>query len=504
MFKNLIVLDIANNHNGDIKHGLQMVRAFAFLIKKYQGVFELGIKIQLRNLDKNADPPFIHPHNREDKGGYIERFLSTALSYDEHNLILGTARDMGFKTLATPLDERSVTEAVTMNVDFLKVASCSALDWPLLREISKQNKPVILSTGGLNEAEVSKAVAFLTRHVDLAINYCIPEYPTAIGSLGFDNLRALISKYPRHTIGWSTHEPPDCLMPGIIAYTMGARTFERHIQIPSQACLPNQYSSAPEQIDRWLYALRETKDAIDTSAFKYHNLDKLKRGIYLKNNIAGKTCITPEDVFYAMPLLEGQMKAGDLKKDTTAYKPLKALAPLLTKDKLPDPGLDNRFKVAATFAISLLEKANIHLHKRFQMTYSYHKGRDLFLSFGVIMTTVIKERYCKKLLFLYPGQSHPEHYHTYKHETFQLLYGDVTIVTSKDKIKTNLDPGETLTVNPFTNHSFSSVQGCILEEISTMPQGLSVYTDDNINMRADRKLTTIGWGYQSTINVEKS
>jgi N-acetylneuraminate synthase len=55
----------------------------------------------------------------------------------------------GFLLCITPFDEESVMIAVEMEVDILKVASCSADDWPLLEAVARTGKPVIASTGGL-------------------------------------------------------------------------------------------------------------------------------------------------------------------------------------------------------------------------------------------------------------------------------------------------------------------------------------------------------------------
>ena len=42
---------------------------------------------------------------------------------------------------------------------------------------------------------------------------------------------------------------------------------------------------------------------------------------------------------------------------------------------------------------------------------SHHYGIENFYDTGLSMITVVNEEYCKKLLFLLPGQSHPEQYH---------------------------------------------------------------------------------------------
>ena len=62
--------------------------------------------------------------------------------------------------ICTPFDEESVIPIVKMGFDVLKVASCSAKDWPLLEEVAKSNLPVIFSTGGLQLCEIDEVVSF--------------------------------------------------------------------------------------------------------------------------------------------------------------------------------------------------------------------------------------------------------------------------------------------------------------------------------------------------------
>ncbi|MDL2207713.1 cupin domain-containing protein, partial [Desulfovibrio sp. OttesenSCG-928-M16] len=88
-----------------------------------------------------------------------------------------------------------------------------------------------------------------------------------------------------------------------------------------------------------------------------------------------------------------------------------------------------------------------------------------FAEVGLTLIDCVNREYCKKLLVLLPGQSHPAHHHVHKEETFIVLHGDLT-VTSNDKART-IRKGDTMTMERLTPHSFHSEQGCVFEEIST-------------------------------------
>ena len=58
--KILIIGEIANNHNGDINKGIEIITQFSKVFKKYP-IFQYGFKLQYRDLDS-----FIHPDYEKD------------------------------------------------------------------------------------------------------------------------------------------------------------------------------------------------------------------------------------------------------------------------------------------------------------------------------------------------------------------------------------------------------------------------------------------------------
>ena len=70
--------------------------------------------------------------------------------------------------------------------DFLKIASCSATDWPLVEFIKKKasKKKIICSLGGLSSNEISKVISFFSdNNISISYLYCVAKYPTAAKDL---------------------------------------------------------------------------------------------------------------------------------------------------------------------------------------------------------------------------------------------------------------------------------------------------------------------------------
>ena len=78
IFKDLFVLDLANNHQGDLKHGNNIINEFAKIIK--QNKLKIGIKFQFRNLktyiDKNSSLKSSNKH--------VKRFKETELNIEDY------------------------------------------------------------------------------------------------------------------------------------------------------------------------------------------------------------------------------------------------------------------------------------------------------------------------------------------------------------------------------------------------------------------------------------
>ena len=202
-FNDLFVLDLANNHSGDFQHALRIIRDVGAVVAKHK--VRAALKFQFRQLDT-----FVHPaHKKESPYKYPKRFLDTRLSNEEFARLAEEVRSLGMVTMATPFDEASVDVIEDMGLDVVKVASCSATDWPLLERVAEANRPVIFSTGGLSWKEINDLVSFFEhRRVHFAIMHCVSIYPTPPELLQLSQFSRLKERYPDRTIGFSTHEDP--------------------------------------------------------------------------------------------------------------------------------------------------------------------------------------------------------------------------------------------------------------------------------------------------------
>jgi len=322
IFKDLFVLELASNHWGSLERGKNIVRQFSKIVKKHN--VKAAIKLQFRNIDT-----FIHKDFSSEGSGkelsdlpkrsrYIQKISRTSLSKDEYRELIGYIKKLGCIPMATPFDEKSVDLCVEFGLGILKVASSDINDWILLNKMASTCLPVIASTGGASDKQIDDFVKFFNnRNIPIAINHCVSKYPSEDNELDLNQIDYLKKKYPNITIGLSTHEYHDWYTSMHISYAKGARTWERHIDIPypkgHEQKEVTKYCTTPKQADVWFAAYSKAKEMCGTNHSERRLIDKkeadylyaLHRGLYLKKDIAAGQVITLDDLYSAVPYQRG-------------------------------------------------------------------------------------------------------------------------------------------------------------------------------------------------------
>ena len=317
IFDNLFVLEMANNHWGDVDRGLKIISDYAKVVR-YNNV-RAAMKFQFRDVDSFIHKDFRHRTDIR----YIKKTLDTQLSWADYQKMVTAVRNSSMISMATPFDEASVEKCVELGIQILKIASSDIKDWFLIEKIATTKKPVIISTGGSSLRDLDDLVSFFfKRSIPLAINHCVSIYPCEDHELEMNQIDFLKARYPDNVIGFSTHEYHDWHNSMLIAYAKGARTFERHIDVDAGGIPVSPYCSLPEQVDIWFKAFRKAEEMCGGSAMakrvppekEVRYLDGLVRGVYAKRDLPAGHILADDDVYLAVPLQKGQISCREMMK----------------------------------------------------------------------------------------------------------------------------------------------------------------------------------------------
>ena len=332
IFDELFVLELANNHLGDVQRGLKIINTYSQVVR-FNNV-RAAIKLQLRDVDGFIHKDFRH---REDIR-YIRKTLDTRLKPEDFVMLVQAIREASCIPMATAFDEKSVDFCGELGIPILKIASSDCNDWILIEKIAKTKKPVIVSTGGSSLKDIDDLVTFFAnRHIPLAINHCVSIYPSEDCDIELNQIDFLRNRYPHHTIGFSTHEYRDWTASMLMAYAKGARTFERHIDIQTEGMTVSPYCSVPEQIDTWFKAFHRAKRMCGPPGTQKRlppqqetaYLDALVRGVYAKRDLPIGHRLQDADVYLAVPLQQGQISCRELMRGEVILKAVEKDQPIL-------------------------------------------------------------------------------------------------------------------------------------------------------------------------------
>ncbi len=492
-----IIFEIANNHQGSVDHFKKILDDIYLSTRNYLDEFEFLIKFQFRDI-----PTFIDRTIDPLSNKHISRFNDTILTNDQWKEIINLVKEKEFTTLVTPFDEISVNKAIDLGIQEFKVASCSCVEWSLLREVVNSGKPVTISTGGRNLKEIDEIYSYFAHLIpnNFTLMHCCGIYPAPKQSLNLKSISKFKERYPLAKIGYSGHEDPDNHLVSSLAITLGAEAIERHIGKEDliNGININKYSINSSSINDWLEALLETKICLGHSKdYKYKNnveldsLETLQRGVFVKKDISKGSKIKLSECDLKFPIQPNQVSASEIasiNKIFVANDDIKA-GTRLTLDLVKQELSRERFLRDYVHKIrGIINQYGEYVPSDIQIEVSHHYGVEKVEKFGCCLLNVVNRSYCKKLIIMTQGQEHPTQFHNVKEETFRILYGELELNLDGESLI--LKKGDETLVRSSVKHSFKAKTDCIIEELSTtsIPED-SFYEDSNISnlKREDRK-----------------
>lgn len=175
------------------------------------------------------------------------------------------SEEKGIIFSATPFDLEAVDLLAKLDVPFYKVASFEITHLPLLRHISRTGKPIILSTGMANLADIERALEVIQQagSSEVILLHCAINYPPAYEDI---HLRAIatLRRAFEVPVGFSDHTL-DNVCP-IAAVALGACVIEKHYTTDRALPGPDHpFAMDPPQLREMIAAIRKTEKALGRS-----------------------------------------------------------------------------------------------------------------------------------------------------------------------------------------------------------------------------------------------
>ncbi len=285
-----VIAEAGVNHNGDEAAALSMVDAAALAgadAVKFQ-MFTTG------ELVTAAAPAAEYQTRLTDHASQRNMLESLELSDTSFGRIANRCTERGVAFIATPFTVPDLNRLMTLGTAAIKIASTDIVDLVLLDAACGANRPIILSTGAADEAEIAAAVA----RVDaggardrLVLLHCVSAYPTPISDANLAAIWTLGKRFSTR-VGFSDHTTST--LTGAFAVAAGARVLEKHFTLDASAVGPDHaVSLEPAALAEYVRLTRCAYDALGDGRLGVQQIEAEVRRVARKTVVAA--CDIPVD-----------------------------------------------------------------------------------------------------------------------------------------------------------------------------------------------------------------
>lgn len=292
-----LIAEVSANHNGSMQMAIDTIAKAA----------EMGadaVKIQSYTPDTitiNSDLPDFKIKSGIWKGKTLYQLYEEAHTpFEWHQDLFDFANKNNIILFSTPFDESATDLLASFNSPAYKIASFEAIDIPLIRYVMTKNRPMFISTGLTNLAEIEQICNVMNDVPELpwVLLHCTSGYPTPVVEANVSTMVDMRQRFgvrvglSDHTIGSEV---------AIAATVLGAAVIEKHFIIDRAMGGPDaSFSMEPQEWKILCEQCRTAWEAIgkvtyERQASEQQNL-KFRRSIYVVNPIKKGDLFTKENI----------------------------------------------------------------------------------------------------------------------------------------------------------------------------------------------------------------
>ncbi|MGQ4658739.1 pseudaminic acid synthase [Aeromonas enteropelogenes] len=299
-----VIAELSANHNGNLERALAIMTA-----AKEAGAS--AVKLQTYRPDtitlKSERPEFQIHGGLWDGHSLYDLYEWAHTPWEWHQALFAKGRELGLTVFSSPFDFSAVDLLESLDCPAYKIASFELVDLPLIRYAAQTGKPLIMSTGMANEAEIAAAVEMALKHGNgqLALLHCVSGYPAPAAEY---NLRAIPMLRQRfgvevglsdHTLGSST---------AIAATALGATLIEKHFTLARADGGPDcAFSMEPAELAELVASVNTAQAALGVADYQLTPSEQgnraFRRSLYLVKNIATGERLTEAHIKSVRPAL---------------------------------------------------------------------------------------------------------------------------------------------------------------------------------------------------------
>lgn len=176
--------------------------------------------------------------------------------------LMAHAKERGIACFSSPFDPTAVDFLESIDCPAYKVASFEITDIPLIRKIARLGKPVIMSTGISEMADIERAVNACKEegNTQVALLKCTSSYPAPYEEINLRTIPNMAEAFDVVT-GLSDHTMGHDVAVASIA--LGAKVIEKHLTLARADGGPDaEFSMEPQEFKEMVDGIRNVEKAL--------------------------------------------------------------------------------------------------------------------------------------------------------------------------------------------------------------------------------------------------
>ncbi|MDK8874848.1 pseudaminic acid synthase [Paracoccus sp. SSJ] len=271
-----IIAEMSGNHNQSLDRALAIVEAAA-----KTGVHALKLQTYTADtmtIDVTEGEFHISDETSLWAGKSLHKLYQEAYTpWEWHKPIFDRCRELGMVGFSSAFDPTSVDFLETLDVPVYKIASFEMTDLELVAKVARTGKPVIISTGMANVAEIAETVDCARDNgcKDLVLLKCTSAYPATAADANLASIPALRQMFGCE-VGLSDHTMGTAV--SVAAVPLGAVVFEKHFTLArADGGVDSAFSLEPDELARLVSETRDAQLAIGKPTFGGGSSEKTSR-----------------------------------------------------------------------------------------------------------------------------------------------------------------------------------------------------------------------------------
>lgn len=296
------VAELSANHGNSLDKALQTVDAAAKAGAD-------AIKLQTYTPDtltlKSNAPPFVVKTKNVWAGRTLHDLYAEAMTpWEWHKNLIDAAKAHGLACFSTPFDATATHFLHDLDVPAYKIASFELIDLPLVEQVARLGKPIIMSTGMASLGEIDAAVqtCVAAGNTQISILRCVSAYPADPRSMDLRSMEML--KQFGMVVGLSDHTRDN--VAALAAVSLGAKLIEKHFIVDRSWGGPDAFFSLePDDFKRLIADVRTCEASLGKPRFGPGPEEAasvaFRRSLFVARDVKAGEILTADDVRSVRP-----------------------------------------------------------------------------------------------------------------------------------------------------------------------------------------------------------